>query len=307
VFIVLLTIAGASFYFYEAIAGMTNPPMEWGYPRTVEGFFHALQRGQYEKLDPNNIFAHPVTFLKQLWLLVKGVADAFNWVYMFFALLPCLFFLKMQKRERNWLIAVAAIYPFLGVLLTIFLNPKQDRQSVELLRVFFAASHGLVAIFIGYGLALTAAYMATHYQKFRRWGLLGGAVAVLLAVVCLWQAAGSVFLGFDGVANLFDLPHWVAKAFQPQQYGLPIFAALILIGMALLFMVALALYRSRAPLAATLALFAVMPVCSGLSHWYSSEQRNHWFGYWFGHDMFTPPFKGPDGKLTYDPALRAKA
>jgi tetratricopeptide (TPR) repeat protein len=33
-----------------------------------------------------------------------------------------------------------------------------------------------------------------------------------------------------------------------------------------------------------------MPVCSGLSHWYYSEQRGHWFGYWFGHDMFTPPF-----------------
>jgi len=27
-----------------------------------------------------------------------------------------------------------------------------------------------------------------------------------------------------------------------------------------------------------------------MTHWYKSEQRNHWFGYWFGHDMFTPPF-----------------
>ena len=45
----LLWVAGASFYFYEAIAGMTNPPMEWGYPRTVEGFFHALTRGQYRQ------------------------------------------------------------------------------------------------------------------------------------------------------------------------------------------------------------------------------------------------------------------
>jgi tetratricopeptide (TPR) repeat protein len=25
-------------------------------------------------------------------------------------------------------------------------------------------------------------------------------------------------------------------------------------------------------------------------HWSHSEQRNHWFGYWFGHDMFTPPY-----------------
>ena len=54
----------------------------------------------------------------------------------------------------------------------------------------------------------------------------------------------------------------------------------------------------------TLALFATMPLYSGLCHWAHSEQRNHWFGYWFGHDMFTPPFVAPDGKLSYDAKLR---
>jgi tetratricopeptide (TPR) repeat protein len=327
--IILLIIAGCSFYFYEAIAGMTNPPMEWGYPRTVQGFFHALTRGQYEKINPTNIVAHPIKFVEQLWLLAKGVADAFNWVYMFFAVLPFLFLRKMNRRERNWLITVAAIYPFLGVLLTVFLNPQKDRQSVELLRVFFAASHSIVAIFIGYGLALTAAYMATHYERFRRWGLLGGAVALILACICLWDTAGTLYLGLNGVMSLAnvpdsmaghgfknvlnvlgsvaDLPGWVAKAFQPGQYGLPIYAGLILLAMPVIFLAALAVYRKRAPLLVTLGLFAVMPVCSGLSHWYHSEQKGHWFGYWFGHDMFTPPFKGPDGKLAYDPALREKA
>ena len=38
---------------------MTNPPMEWGYPRTVQGFFHALTRGQYDKINPTNIIAAP--------------------------------------------------------------------------------------------------------------------------------------------------------------------------------------------------------------------------------------------------------
>jgi tetratricopeptide (TPR) repeat protein len=51
----------------------------------------------------------------------------------------------------------------------------------------------------------------------------------------------------------------------------------------------------------------VTPIASGLAHWFHCEQRNHWFGYWFGHDMFTPPFVGPDGKLTYDPKLRDAA
>src|SRR6185436_4337385 len=52
-------IVGASFYFYMPLAGMTNPPMEWGYPRTVEGFIHAFTRGQYEKTIPSDIFHHP--------------------------------------------------------------------------------------------------------------------------------------------------------------------------------------------------------------------------------------------------------
>ncbi len=58
-----------------------------------------------------------------------------------------------------------------------------------------------------------------------------------------------------------------------------------------MFLGAILLYRDRAPLAITLALFAAMPIYSVLIHWGPSEQRNHWFGYWFGHDMFTPPYK----------------
>ncbi|MGA2557797.1 MAG: hypothetical protein ABSG04_16125, partial [Verrucomicrobiota bacterium] len=301
-----LWMLGASFYFYEAIAGMTNPPMEWGYPRTVDGFFHALTRGQYDKINPTNIIANPGMFVQQLWLLIKGVADAFSWVWLF-GLLPFLFLFKMKRRERNWLLTVAAIYPCLGGLLTIFLNPQKDRQSVELLKVFFAASHTVVAILIGYGLALTAAYMATHYERFRRWGLVGGSAALVLACYFLLAATGELYIGQGSSASLGQLPRWVAQAFAPGQYGLPVFANLILLALPAIFLVALAVYRTRAPLLVTLGLFAVMPVCSGLSHWFHSEQRGHWFGYWYGHDMFTPPLAGPDGKLTYDPVLREKA
>ena len=42
-----------------------------------------------------------------------------------------------------------------------------------------------------------------------------------------------------------------------------------------------------------------MPLHSIMTHWADNEERNHWFGYWFGHDMFTPPFQGTDGKPLY--------
>jgi len=290
------------------LAGMTNPPMEWGYPRTVEGFWHALSRGQYDKVNPTDIFHDPRHFIIELGMLVEGVADAFSWVYMFFAFLPLLFLFKMQKRERAWIVLVAGLYPFLGVLLTITLSPTPDRQMADLVKVFFVASHTLVAIMIGYGLVLTAAYMATHYQQFRRWGLMAAvAVALPLALYNLKDATVKHFLGLDGDMGWGDLPHWIGQAFVKNQYGLPIYANLILVAGTLAFLVALAVYRQRAPLLITLALFATMPLYSGLSHWFHSEQRNHWFGYWFGHDMFTPPFVGADGRLTYDATQRAQA
>jgi len=58
----------------------------------------------------------------------------------------------------------------------------------------------------------------------------------------------------------------------------------------LLFLIAVLIFRNRFSLGVMLGLFALMPVHSILSHWFDNEQRGHLFGYWFGHDMFTPPF-----------------
>lgn len=290
---------GVSVYLYMAVSGMTNPPMQWGYPRTVEGFFHALSRGQYEQPNPTNLITEPGRFFSQMGMLVEGAADEFNWVYLFIGLVPFLFFFKMQKRERAWIISLTALYICLGVLLIMLLNPTPDRASADLVKVFLCSSHTIVACLIGYGLALTAAFMATHYQKFRLWGLAGGLFAVVLSLFCLWDATGKHYFGPAGAVNLSELPHWIARAFAPNQYGLPIYANLLLVAIAVAFVLALVVYRQRGPLFITLGLFAAMPLYSGLTHWFSSNQRNHWFGYWFGHDMFTPPFKGADGKPIY--------
>jgi tetratricopeptide (TPR) repeat protein len=293
-------VAGASLYFYMPLAGMSNPPMEWGYPRTVEGFFHAFTRGQYDKTNPTDPIHHPEVFAMQLMNMGLGIVDEFNWVYMFLALVPFVFFLKMHRRERAWLIGITAIYLCLAVLLLILLNPPPDRAAQELNRVFFTASHTLIALLVGYALTLVAAFMATHYQRFRFWGLLGGGVAIALALLSFTEVTTNTYFGQDAKVSWSQLLSLVAKTFtNKDQYGLPVYAGLILIGMALAFVVALSLYRDRAPLAITLGLFALMPLHPILTHWSDNEERNHWFGYWFGHDMFTPPFKGADGKPLY--------
>ncbi len=294
-----LWILGAGFYLYEPISGMTNPPMQWGYPRTVDGFWHALSRGQYEQPNPTDVLTDPTRFLGQLWMLIDGAQKEFTWVYLFIALVPFVFFLRLQKRERAWLIGLSAIYLCLGVLLIILLNPTPDRASADLIKVFFCNSHTVIAGLIGYGLALTAAYMATHYQRFRLWGLAGGVIAVVLGIYCLVDATGKTYFGPAGEVPLSQLPHWIGQAFAKNTLGLPVMGNLVLVAVPLAFVLALVVYRERGPLLITLGLFLAMPLYSGLAHYFASDQRNHWFGYWFGHDMFTPPFKAADGQPIY--------
>src|SRR5208282_4381048 len=168
---------------------------------------------------------------------------------MFVGLLPFLFLFKMHKRERSWIIGLTAIYFCLAVLLVNLLNVGLDKSSADLNKVFFTASHALFAIMIGYGLTLMAAYMATHYAKFRFWGMIGGAAAVILALYCLADAAAKLYVGPGGKAFsiLPQLPHLVAQSFARNQYGLPIIANLILVAMPIVFIFSLLVYRNRGP------------------------------------------------------------
>ena len=369
----LLWLLGASFYFYEPIAGMTDPPMQWGYPRTVAGFFHALQRGQYEKANPTDIFHDSGKFITQLGMLVGDIAGEFNWVAIFVALVPLLFFIKMRKRERAWIIGLSGIYFCIGVILMILMNPSTERQSADLNKVFFTSSHAVIAVMFGHGLAISAAYMATHYRRFRVLGLMLGVVVLVPAFLPLYNGVSHTFYGEAGAlgpadhlylllwlagalvlsamagqsyfrissaqdgtsdrerwfflgfvaATLICLGSFIAMAFfradslkateiwmalprlfAPNQYCLPVLAGLLILGIGVVFIGSLIVYCRRAPLAITLGLFALMPLSSALSHWAGSEQRNHWFGYWFGHDMFTPPYKDKLGVPLYPEMTR---
>src|SRR4029079_10184031 len=91
---------GAAFYLYMPIAGMTNPPMQWGYPRTLEGFIHAITRGQYDKIHPTSgtgttpfevIGSFFSTYSMQLWRFLEGLNTEFNFLYLLIALVVFLF------------------------------------------------------------------------------------------------------------------------------------------------------------------------------------------------------------------------
>ncbi|PYM10390.1 MAG: hypothetical protein DME18_16425, partial [Verrucomicrobia bacterium] len=174
-----LWLLGAAFYFYMPLASMTNPPLNWGYPRTWDGFLHALTRGQYEQTHPTSSLGR---FVDQMGILLNGAVDEFNLAYLLIGLVPFFFFARMQKREQAWFAGLVAMYLGLAVLLMMLLNPSSDRQGKEMSRVFFTASHVMISLCVGYGMTLFGAMMATQYSRYRTFGWCGGAVVAAIAI-----------------------------------------------------------------------------------------------------------------------------
>lgn len=84
---VLCAELGVSFYAYMPISSdVRNPPMNWGYPRTWEGFKHAITRGQYEKISPTSIFAPK--FIKQIGSYFTDLRTQFTLLIAPFGFLP---------------------------------------------------------------------------------------------------------------------------------------------------------------------------------------------------------------------------
>ena len=253
---------GMLFYMYMPLASMTNPPLNWGYPRTELGFWHAFTRGQYDKTNPVNPFSFK--FIDQVSMLIGGAIEEFNFINLMIGLLPFVFYKRMLKRDRAWIVGLTAIYVFLAFLLLILLNPGTDKQARDQTRVFFAASHVIIAIAIGYGIAIIGTLIATEYQKIRQYLLIGAAIACAIALY-----------------TLLDLR---------TEFPLDKYNAIFLLALSLVVTAGFMVSRERMPLGLVLAVFALMPLHSVFAHWSDNEQRGHLFGYWFGHDMFEPPY-----------------
>jgi len=289
-----LWLFGASFYLLLPLMSVTNPPMNWAYPRTFDGFLHAVSRGQYEQTNPTDLFNDPLRFGRQLWMYFKGAAEEFHLAFLFLAVVPFFFHRQFRRRERAWLIGNTAIYACLAFLLLILLNPTPDKQSQELTRVFFTASHVIIAMFAGFGLTLIGAMLLRHYREFREFALYGASVAAALALFWLayeiQEAYGDPAAGMSGLGVLWR-GFWSA-VFHPW-FTPPVFrilAATLVLVLTAAFVGMTLRYRETFPPKLLLGFFAAIPLFSLISHWPANEQRGHLFGFWFGHDMFAPPF-----------------
>ena len=160
---------GVSFYAYmPVVSDLRNPPMNWGYPRTWEGFKHAITRGQYEAIKMGDVFS--LHFLNELGFYFKDLRTQFTAVLMAvaFASFPLgHVFTKKEHRRTwySWLAAIGSCFLVMSVLLIALANTKGDVQDGFIQKVKFISSHGMFALWIGYGLVFGAKFAVMLWSK----------------------------------------------------------------------------------------------------------------------------------------------
>lgn len=196
-------LVGVGFYAYMPIASATNPPMNWGYTRTPQGFLHHITRGQYERLH----IASPLNreFYIQVNLFTTALIKQYSYIFDMAGAggvaklvktlsnivsvlllgvvslgLPALAFRDMRSRGRSWLLFVWAAFLTTSIGLLFIINPALDRQNQEINLKFFAPAHGFFAMMLGYGLAFGLASAVARWKQLPKAAIWGAGVALLL-------------------------------------------------------------------------------------------------------------------------------
>lgn len=156
--ILAMVCLGLSTYVYLPITSMTNPPFNWGYPRTVEGFIHLITRGQFDRPQPTDTFTD---LLRQVIEYLIQSGREFGALYLVLALVPYCFLGRVPVRERGWLIGLLVAFGSLSVGLLLVLNPPVGWMKDF---PFFSASHCIAAVLAGYGLVLLG-WLTTRVRR----------------------------------------------------------------------------------------------------------------------------------------------
>ncbi|MDP6904599.1 MAG: DUF2723 domain-containing protein [Verrucomicrobiota bacterium] len=276
-------VIAALLYFYLPIASMTNPPMNWAYPRTVNGFKHSITRGQYDKIMPSNFTRMFINHSHnspgqqkrgqfnggQLWVYFDEAQQEFSLSYLALAFIPLTLIHRLRLREVKWILGLTGIYISFTLILIYLINPTADELNRHLNKVFFAATHVFIAGGIGLGLTIISATICKP-GNLRH-------ILILLGCLILWEIYNTLIIQKDTV---FAMKHYSAYT-----------------GLALLFILTLITIISHTKISnhilitLTLIVICILPLRPALNNWAENEQRNHLFGYWYGHDMFSPPFE----------------
>jgi tetratricopeptide (TPR) repeat protein len=209
---ILLAQVGVAFYLYLPIASEQNPPMNWGYARTWEGFMHSVTRGQYEAIVPTDIFSEK--FIQQLGAYLTDLRQQFSLPVAVLGFLPfCAWgFAFAGKRRSVFPVALGLV---LASSLLIILETVTGWTGFESVYRLLIAPILLIAVW-GF-FVLVALYLKKQISDLRHfsWGtriMIGGFLLGILAAV-LWVDVMSLKALFGG--ELSGTGKWI--------YGIMVF------------------------------------------------------------------------------------
>ena len=177
---------GVSVYAYMPIASEGNPAMNWGYARTWEGFKHAISRGQYEALAPSDFLS--MRYLRQLGDYLSDLRLQFSAPVAALGTLGTAALAWRVGRRKGWrglawLGCTVLFFLVMSALLVALANPSGDIQDGFVQKVKFISSHGIFALWVGYGLAALLALLRRW-----RWAWRAGLLAALAtAAAPVWE------------------------------------------------------------------------------------------------------------------------
>ncbi len=165
---VLATELGLGLYLFMPISSDFNPPMNWGYPRTWEGFKHALSRGQYEKIVPTDIFS--MTFIHQIGSYLKDLRFQFTLPIAILGFMPFTLWGITVAKRRVRAFLIACILAFCaGILVSIEEFAPGFAARFKLIEILYRfCSLGILLLLLVGGVNLVLGEIHDLFSQMRR-------------------------------------------------------------------------------------------------------------------------------------------
>lgn len=218
----LMAELGVCFYLYLPFASEGNPPMNWAYPRTWDGFLHSITRGQYEKVTLSDVFGNPQKFLAQLGTYFSGLRAQFTIPIVLLGVLPFSAWSLKCGAKRLSFFYIA--FTFAGLSTLFGLLPKITGVDPD--DSAFTAFYKLFAVLLLFILAIGMTVMVIHYVliELKKGGLASGLIIFVLAVA----AIGLVYFDVQILKLLFGSE---GTGSDRTIYAIVIFGPLLFLGL----------------------------------------------------------------------------
>ena len=183
---ILALFAGLAFYLYMPFSSDQNPPINWGYPRTWQGFMHAITRGQYERVHLSNVLGNPGHFVLQIKSFLGDLRTQFLIPVVLVGFLPFTSWkLKIAGKQINgFLAATVLLIPAAGlIVIQKLLEIKYPGGDYEILAKISTPLMLVMFLLSSIGFALSIVnFVHASYRKCRELimsGLVWDKIAVL--------------------------------------------------------------------------------------------------------------------------------